>query len=125
MLVNLRQIVTHSINNILVKPLQLRRCIKRTDIERQLLRTVKEQLDASQPRLLRLELESPFRRRFSPGGRIGGKVIGDFRGDFVRRDAIASGPCFDDFYIIRSRSVNRRNTRQLAHLSRCYNPHLP
>lgn len=114
MLINLGQVVAHSVNNILVETLQLSGCVERADVKGEFLRAVEEELDAAQTRLLRLELETPFHSWFSSLGGIGRVAIGDLSRDFVRGDAIAAWPCLDDFYIIRGGSVHSSDTTMVS-----------
>lgn len=98
--VNLGQVVAHSIDDILVELFQLRRRVQRADVKGQLLGAIKEQLDASQPGLVWLELETPFYSGLGAGSVVGWKAVCNLRGDFVRGDSIAAWPRLDDFDVI-------------------------
>jgi hypothetical protein len=81
--VDLRQVVADGVHDVLVELLELRRRVQRADVKGQLLRAVEEQLDASQPGLVRLELKPPFYSGLGAGCVVGWEAVCDFRGDFV------------------------------------------
>ena len=64
-LIDLGEIVADGVDNILVEALELGGSVERANIEGKFLRTIQEQFNATETRLLRLELEAPFRRGFS------------------------------------------------------------
>lgn len=99
-LVYLGEVVADGVDDGLIVLLELGGRLQRADVEGQLLRPVEEQLDAPQPRLLWPELEPPLHVGLSPRGGVGGKGVRDLGRDLVGGDAIPSGPCLDDFYVV-------------------------
>lgn len=81
--VNLRQVVANSIHDVLVELFQLRRRVQRANVKGELLGAIEEQLDASQPGLVWLELEPPFYSGLSAGCVVGWEAVCNLRGDFV------------------------------------------
>ena len=109
MVVYLGQVVAHGVDHGLVVAFQLGGRLQRADVEGQLLRAIKEQLDAAETRLLGLELEAPFHDRGGAGGSTWRDGVGDLGRDLVRRDAIPAGPCLDDFNVVGRASVDSGN----------------
>jgi hypothetical protein len=99
--INFREIVTNSVDHVLIEPLKLSSSLFRRDIEGQLLGPVEEELHASKARLFGFKHEAPT--GFDNGFRaIGcwGNIVGYLRRDFVRSNSIASWPCLDNFDVI-------------------------
>ena len=107
MFVDFRKIVAHSVDHVLIEPFQLRGSFLWGDIEGQLLGPVEKQFHAPEARLFWFEHEAPAGFGNGLGAiRCRGNIISYLSRDFVRSDSIASGPGFDDFNVIGSRSVN-------------------
>lgn len=100
-LIYLGEIVADRVHDGFIKRLELGSRLLGADIEWELLRAVEKQLDASQPRLLGLELEPPLDIGFCLGVGIGGEDVRYFSRHFIRRNAVASRPRLDDLDVVR------------------------
>lgn len=110
-LVDLRQVVAHGVDDGLLVVLQLRGRLLGVDVEGQLLGPVEEELDASYPRLFRSELKAPFHNRRGAWRRIGRDLyIRELGRDLVGCDAIAARPGLDNLYIIGRSCIYGSNT---------------
>lgn len=81
--VNLSKVVADSIHDILVELFKLCRRVQWADVKGKLLRAIKKQLDASQPGLVWLELETPFYSGRSASCVVGRKAVCNLRGNLV------------------------------------------
>lgn len=115
MLVDLREVVAHGVDDRLLVVLELRGRLFWVDIERQLLRPVEEELDTSYPRLFWSELETPFDNRRGAWRRVGrGSYIRELRRDLVGCDAVPARPGLDNLDIIWCSCVYGSNTGVLC-----------
>lgn len=114
MLVDLREVVAHGVDDGFLVVLQLRGRLLGVDVEGQLLGPVEEELDTSYPRLFRSELEAPFHDWRGAWRRIGRDLcIRELGRDLVGCDAVPARPGLDNLYIIWSSCVYGSNTNGL------------